>query len=106
MVGAMATRSDDRGDRAQRGRPRREQDQVAALRDRLDRVLERIPEAQARVLRHRMGLVDGQPHTIHETAKALGLSLTDARDIESRAFAHIREAIPVEHLQRFLGGDR
>jgi len=95
-----------RGDRAQRGRPQREQDQVAALRERLEKVLERIPEAQAQVLRQRMGLVDGQPHSISETAKALGLSLTDARDIEARAFAHIREAIPVEHLQRFLGDGR
>ena len=65
-------------------------------------MLDRIPATQAAVLRWRMGLEDGQPHTTAETARQLGLSLAETREIEARAFAHIREAIPVEHLQRFL----
>ena len=32
----------------------------------------------------------------------MGIGLAEAREIEARAFDHIREAIPVEHLQRFL----
>lgn len=89
--------------RGGRGRSGRAQDPTAELGARLTTVLERLPEAQAQVLRHRMGLVDGQPHSLADTARALGLSLTDARDIEQRAFAHIREVVPVEDLQRFLG---
>ena len=30
--------------------------------------------------------------------------LDAARDIEKRAFEHIREAVPVEHLQKYLQG--
>jgi DNA-directed RNA polymerase sigma subunit (sigma70/sigma32) len=68
----------------------------------LEQVLERMPETQATVLRWRMGLVDGQPHSTAETARQMGIGLAEAREIEARAFEHIREAIPVDHLQRFL----
>lgn len=67
-------------------------------------MLERIPETQAQVLRWRMGLEDGQPHSTADTARQLGLSLAETREIEARAFEHIREAVPVEHLQRYLQG--
>lgn len=70
----------------------------------LEKVLERIPATQAAVLRWRMGLEDGQPHSTADTARQLGLSLAETREIEARAFEHIREAIPHEHLQRFLEG--
>ena len=35
-------------------------------------------------------------------ARSLEKVLAETRDIEARAFEHIREAIPVEHLQRYL----
>ncbi len=79
-----------------------QEEQAAKLSRSLQKVLERIPETQATVLRWRMGLEDGQPHTTAETARQMGLSLAETREIEARAFDHIREAIPVEHLQRFL----
>lgn len=89
--------------RKQRGRRRSsDQDQTAKLSRSLDKVLERMPETQATVLRWRMGLEDGQPHTTAETARKMGIGLAEAREIEARAFEHIREAIPVDHLQRFL----
>ena len=91
--------------RDRRGHRRRrspQEEQAAKLSRSLEKVLERIPETQAAVLRWRMGLEDGQPHTTAETARQLGLSLAEAREIEARAFEHIREAIPVEHLQRYL----
>lgn len=49
-----------------------------------------------------MGLTDGHPQELSETARILGISLSEAREIEQRAFEHIREVIPVKHLQRFL----
>lgn len=75
---------------------------VAQLTGPLQRVLARLPQTQRDVLELRMGLKDGHPHDIADTARTLGLSLSEARDIEQRAFAHIREAIPLQQLQRFL----
>ena len=92
--------------RRQSGPQRRrspQEEQAATLSRSLEKVLERMPATQAAVLRWRMGLEDGQPASTAETARQLGLSLAETRDIEARAFEHIREAIPVEHLQRFLG---
>ena len=74
------------------------------LKQPLERVLSRLPETQRRVLELRMGLVDGHPHDLADTARALGLSLGEAREIEKRAFEHIREAVPLQQLQRFLQG--
>ena len=92
-------------DNRRSGKSRRssQEEQAAKLSRSLQKVLERMPATQAEVLRWRMGLVDGQPHSTAETARQMGLSLSEAREIEARAFEHIREAIPVEHLQRFLG---
>lgn len=74
------------------------------LKQPLERVLSRLPETQRKVLELRMGLADGHPHDLADTARTLGLSLSEARDIEKRAFEHIREAVPLQQLQRFLQG--
>lgn len=86
------------------GRRRAAEQEAARLARSVEKVLARIPDTQAAVLRWRMGLEDGQPHTTAETARQLGLSLAETREIEARAFEHIREAVPIEHLQRFLEG--
>lgn len=102
--GRQASRSSTgRGGSRRGGGDPREQEATRLARS-LEKVLGRIPETQAAVLRWRMGLVDGQPHSTAETARQLGLSLAETREIEARAFEHIREAVPVEHLQRFLQG--
>jgi hypothetical protein len=72
------------------------------LKQPLERVLSRLPATQRKVLELRMGLADGHPHDLADTARTLGLSLSEARDIEKRAFEHIREAVPLQQLQRFL----
>lgn len=87
-----------------KGSPRsKEQDETAVLRQRLAKVLGRLPETQRNVLEYRMGLVDGHPHNLADTARQLGLTMHEAKQIEQRAFEHIREAIPIQHLQKFLG---
>ena len=92
-----------RGGGGARG-PRRDDvdETVAQLSGPLQRVLQRLPETQRRVLELRMGLADGHPHDLADTARELGLSLSEAREIEQRAFAHIREVVPLKQLQRFL----
>ncbi|MTV26027.1 hypothetical protein FTX61_11490 [Nitriliruptoraceae bacterium ZYF776] len=94
-------RGPQQGGKPRRGRPQ-EDDPVAQLRGPLQKVLQRLPETQRRVLELRMGLADGHPHDLADTARELGLSLSEAREIEKRAFAHIREAVPLQQLQRFL----
>lgn len=84
-----------------RGRPDPD-DTVAQLAGPLTKVLARLPETQRRVLELRMGLVDGHPKTLTETAETLGMTMHEAKQVEQRAFEHIREAVPVEHLQKFL----
>jgi hypothetical protein len=88
--------------RGGRGRPTGADETVAELAGPLRKVLDRLPETQRKVLELRMGLADGHPHDLGDTARALGLSLSETRDIAKRAFEHIREAIPLQQLQRFL----
>jgi RNA polymerase primary sigma factor len=90
------------GGRTSRGTRSGIDETVAELSGPLERVLRRLPETQRKVLELRMGLADGHPHDLADTARSLGLSLSEARDIEKRAFDHIREAIPLQQLQRFL----
>ena len=91
--------------RAQRGKSRggSGRDQRAEELSRpLAKVLERLPATQREVLEWRMGLKDGHPHNLADTARELGLSMAEAREIEQRAFEHIREAVPLDRLQKFL----
>lgn len=100
--GSDRKRAPSRGGRGKRPRDRAENETVAQLQGPLRKVLDRLPATQRQVLELRMGLRDGHPHDLADTARELGLSLSEARDIEQRAFAHIREAVPLEQLQKFL----
>jgi hypothetical protein len=77
-------------------------ERVAQLAAPLRRVLQRLPATQRSVLELRMGLVDGHPQDPADAARTLGMSLTELREIEARAFERIREVIPLQQLQRFL----
>lgn len=94
--------SGDRSSRQRRDRRRDPDDTVGKLAGPLEKVLKRLPETQRQVLELRTGLRDGHPHDLADTARALGLSMGEARDIERRAFEHIREVVPLEQLQRLL----
>jgi RNA polymerase primary sigma factor len=84
-----------------RGRPDPD-DTVAQLTGPLTKVLARLPETQRRVLELRMGLVDGHPKSLTETAETLGMTMHEAKQVEQRAFEHIREAVPLDRLQKLL----
>lgn len=84
-----------------RGRPPVD-DPVAQLAGPLRKVLDRLPETQRRVLELRMGLVDGHPKSLTETAETLGMTMHEAKQVEQRAFEHIREAVPLDRLQKLL----
>ena len=96
----------ERKKRGQRGSARRDagrNERADELSKPLARVLDRLPATQREVLEWRMGLKDGHPHNLADTAREMGLSMSEARDIEQRAFEHIREAVPLQQLQKFLG---
>jgi hypothetical protein len=88
------------------GKPRPERldkdDAVAQLAGPLAKVLDRLPETQRRVLELRMGLVDGHPQKLTEVAQQLGMTMHEAKQVEQRAFEHIREAVPLDRLQKLL----
>ncbi|MDX1659017.1 MAG: sigma factor-like helix-turn-helix DNA-binding protein [Nitriliruptorales bacterium] len=84
-----------------RGRPGRG-DRADELARPLAKVLKRLPETQREVLEWRMGLKDGHPKNLAETARELGLTMHEAREIEQRAFEHIREVVPLDRLQKLL----
>jgi DNA-directed RNA polymerase specialized sigma24 family protein len=88
-----------RGDRGRTG-----PDPVQQLAGPLQNVLKRLPATQREVIEWRMGLKDGHPHDLADTARQLGLSMSEARDIEKRAFEHIREVVPLDRLQKLLRG--
>lgn len=90
------------GGRGRRGRRPDPDDTVAQLAGPLRKVLQRLPETQRRVLELRMGLVDGHPQKLTEVADQLGMTMHEAREIEARAFEHIREAVPLDKLQKLL----
>ncbi len=98
---ASASRTGKRGEPGGRGAAE-PPDERQRLERPLAKVLERLPATQREVLEWRMGLKDGHPHNLADTAEQMGLSMSEARDIEKRAFEHIREAVPVQHLQKFL----
>ncbi|MBW3620210.1 MAG: hypothetical protein KY461_08195 [Actinobacteria bacterium] len=79
-------------------------DTVAQLAGPLQGVLKRLPATQREVIEWRMGLKDGHPTDLADTARAMGISLSEAREIEKRAFEHIREVVPLDRLQKLLKG--
>jgi DNA-directed RNA polymerase sigma subunit (sigma70/sigma32) len=112
MAGSRGSRTNPPGDargggeraRAKARPVRREEPEetAAQLVAPLRRVLERLPATQRKVLELRMGLADGHPHDVADTAAALGMSVGEVREVEARAFERIREVIPLQQLQKFL----
>lgn len=97
MAGAMADSRPSRGS----GGPGTD-DATRALRSKLRGVLDRLPAIERDVVELRMGLVDGTPAKPGEVAERLGLTIPEVKRIEERAFARIREVVPIQRLQRFL----
>lgn len=68
----------------------------------MQRVLKRLPDIERQVIEYRMGLVDGHPRNLTETARQLRLTTHEAKEIEARAFERIREVVPLGQLQKLL----
>ena len=98
--------SDQKRDRSSRRRRRPPVDErFSELTGPLGNVLGRLPDVERRVIELRMGLTDGHPRNLAETARELSLTNHEAKEIEQRAFARIREVVPLDSLQKLLGKD-
>jgi DNA-directed RNA polymerase sigma subunit (sigma70/sigma32) len=79
-----------------------EEDRVKELAGPLSRVLKRLPKIERDVVEMRMGMTDGHPRNLADTARALNLTPHEAKEIEQRAFERIREVVPLRELEGFL----
>ena len=60
------------------------------LRTQLDTILNELTDREAEVIRLRFGLEDGQPRTLEEIGRKLGVTRERIRQIESKALAKLR----------------
>ena len=60
------------------------------LRTQLDTILSELTDREAEVIRLRFGLEDGQPRTLEEIGRKLGVTRERIRQIESKALAKLR----------------
>jgi RNA polymerase primary sigma factor len=72
------------------------------LDDTITELLSNLTAREARILKLRYGLQDGEPRTLHQVASKFGLSRERIRQIEREALAKIRLVAPDYRLQHYL----
>jgi RNA polymerase primary sigma factor len=72
------------------------------LRDKLEEVLTSLTPREARVLRLRFGLDDGNPYTLEEVGQKFGLTRERIRQIEGRALRQLRQPRRAHLLKEYL----
>jgi RNA polymerase primary sigma factor len=75
---------------------------VHLLNETLNLLLNNLSPREARILRLRYGLQDGQTRTLHQVAEKFGLSRERIRQIEREALAKLRLVAPNYQLKHFL----
>lgn len=73
----------------------------AVLRSRIDAILDTLTERERDVIALRYGLVNGQPHTLEEVARAFQVTRERIRQIEQKALKklkHPSRALPLKEL--------
>jgi RNA polymerase primary sigma factor len=78
---------------------------VHLLNDTIEDLLDGLTAREARILRLRYGLQDGQTRTLHQVAEKFGLSRERIRQIEREALAKIRLVAPDYRLKQFLSAN-
>ena len=72
------------------------------LRDKIDDVLETLSPREARILRLRFGLENGQTYTLEEIGQKFGLTRERIRQIEGKALRRLRHPRRSRQLQEYL----
>jgi RNA polymerase primary sigma factor len=74
----------------------------AMLKQLLTDILHDLPPREARILRMRYGLVDGETYTLEEVGKKLGVTRERIRQIEAQALRRLRHPAYSRRLQSFV----
>jgi len=72
------------------------------LKDKLEEVLASLAPREARVLRLRFGLDDGNPYTLEEVGQKFGLTRERIRQIEGHALRQLRQPRRSQQLKEYL----
>jgi RNA polymerase primary sigma factor len=72
------------------------------LRDHLQEVLGRLPPREARILKLRYGLLDGQVHTLNEVGHKMGVTRERVRQIEAQALRRLRSFGIRQELRAYI----
>jgi RNA polymerase primary sigma factor len=75
----------------------------ALLQDELQAVLGTLSEREAGIVRLRVGLTDGQPHTLEEIAHIYGVTRERIRQIETKTMSKLRHPSRSQTLRDYLG---
>ncbi len=72
------------------------------LREKVEEVLDTLPPREARILRLRFGLENGQDYTLEEVGEKFGLTRERIRQIESKALRRLRHPRRARQLRDYL----
>jgi RNA polymerase primary sigma factor len=72
------------------------------LRQDLETALEQLNERERTILRLRYGIHDGQPRTLEEVGRTLGITRERTRQIEAEALGRLRNSETSRHLHDYL----
>jgi RNA polymerase primary sigma factor len=72
------------------------------LREKLEQVLGTLPPREARILRLRFGLVNGQSYTLEQVGKKFGLTRERIRQIEGKALRRLRHPRRLRQLRDYV----
>lgn len=81
-----------------------EQAMEGLQRDLVERLLEALPEREARILRIRYGFATGEPHSLEQTGKLLGVTRERIRQLEARALRKLRELLAETDMSQAQAG--
>ena len=72
------------------------------LTNKIEQVLKILPPREARVLKLRFGLLDGQSHTLDEVGRKMGVTRERIRQIEGKALGRLRRPMYRRQLREYL----
>jgi RNA polymerase primary sigma factor len=75
---------------------------LSLLRQHLDQILEMLPPREARILKLRFGLSNGETHTLAEVGLKMGVSRERVRQIEAQAIRRLRQPEIQQKLHSYL----
>lgn len=72
------------------------------LKEKVNEILESLPAREARIIRLRFGLVDGNYYTLEEVGEKFGLTRERIRQIEGKALRRLRHPLRARQLKEYL----